>query len=119
MTILGHDEDGIFTYKNTKNNIDSDSELFYHVALPKDICAAAAIRSRGSVFSANQLTDARPAHQTRFVNIMTSVWAAGAEPTKVQECSCVVDTSNAGKAICRNGETRNFFMKVGHRSYSI
>jgi hypothetical protein len=110
--LFGHDEEGIFTFKNTQTNLDSDKELNNHVQKPKDICAAAAMETKGTVFSANQLTEGRPDNQQRLVSLISNIWANGATPTKYQKCECVANEYNMARSVCKNGQERNFFLEL-------
>jgi hypothetical protein len=100
--MFGIDQAGIFTHKHGRQLV-GDAELRAHVSSPKDICAALAEVSDGTVFSSNQMTNLKGQMQKKFVDILVRLWAKKAAPSPCQECDCTSERASGDSlAICRS-----------------
>eukprot|EP00914_Ancora_sagittata_P028296 GHVO01055748.1.p1 GENE.GHVO01055748.1~~GHVO01055748.1.p1 ORF type:complete len:433 (+),score=60.24 GHVO01055748.1:133-1299(+) len=109
--IFGADNQRVFTRKDAGGkNLVGDRELRQQVQVPKDLCAALALESDGSIFNTLQWTQSRPYMQKRFMDVMVRLIAEKGRPESCQKCDCVSDEFGVGRAACKTCQsTRSFY----------
>jgi hypothetical protein len=101
----------VFTRKDAGGkDLVGDRELRQQVQIPKDLCAALALESDGSIFNTLQWTQSRPYMQKRFMDVMVRLVAEKGRPESCQKCDCVSDELGVGRAVCKTCQsTRSFY----------
>jgi hypothetical protein len=109
--IFGLDKTRVFTRKDAGgSDLVGDRELRQQVQVPKDLCAALALESDGSIFNTLQWTQSRPYMQKRFMDVMVRLMAEKGRPESCQKCDCVSDEAGVGRAVCKTCQsTRSFY----------
>jgi len=106
--IFGVDDETVYTSKDVSgSDLYGEADLRKYVRLPKDLCVALTIDTKGSVFSARQRADPRPAAQKRFSDVWVRTLARKATPTDCQVCECVGDETGTGVSQCSSCTPRN------------
>ena len=113
FNFTGADKDALYSRRDAgKKDVTGDRELRSQVAMPKDLCAALAEETDGSVFSSQQLVNRRPDEVKAFLDVFAHVIARKGEPSKCQRCECIVDEVGVGRSICHSCEDRMPLYKV-------
>jgi len=109
--IFGADRDSVYTRRDAANaELEGDRELRQQLMVPKELCAALAMETEGSVFNTLQWTESRPYMQKRFVDVLVRLIAKKGQPDDCQNCDCVADETGVGKTVCQTCQTtRSFF----------
>lgn len=105
--LTGADKEAVYSRRDAgKKEVTGDRDVRGQVTMPKDLCAALAEETDGSVFSSQQMTNKRPDEIKAFFDVFAHVITRKGEPTKCQRCECVVDEAGVGKSVCRSCEDR-------------
>ncbi|ELU04621.1 hypothetical protein CAPTEDRAFT_222921 [Capitella teleta] len=108
--IFGADSRRVFTRKDAGGKVlEGDNELRQQVQMPKDLCAALAMETDGSIFNTLQWTQSRPYMQKRFIDVMVRLFAEKGHPESCQKCDCVSDEYGVGRAVCKTCQTTRSF----------
>jgi len=102
---FGFDRDFAFT----KKYLEGDKELRRHIRLPKSasgLCAALAIETKGSVFSANKLKPGQKNPTKKIASAIAMRVAKTAVPRSCQICEC--SGHNTGVAYMTCGRCMEF-----------
>ena len=107
----GADRDHVYTRRDAASQeIQGDRELRQQLMVPKELCAALAMETEGSVFNTLQWSEGRPYMQKRFVDVLVRLIAKKGVPADCQNCDCIADETGVGKTVCNTCETtRSFF----------
>lgn len=113
---FGFDREFVYT----KKYLDGDKELRRHLHLPKNtmgMCAALAIETKGSVFSANKLKPGQKNPTKKIAGSFAARVAKTAVPRSCQTCEC--SGHNTGIAYMTCGRCVTFDMNNAESDDSI